>query len=337
MTAQGKRPTIRDIARNAEVSPGAVSLALNGKRGVSEATRERIVEVASSMGWTASVAARALASSKASAVGLVLARPRESLDAERFYFQFICGVESVLTQHNQALVLQMVDDITEEVSVLRAWHGQRRVDSVILVDPRHDDPRPPQLRAIALPFVTVGSRFAGGGAVLIDDTAMIATALEHLVQRGRRRVAYVCGMDTLQHTQRRQHAFLECGEQLGIETLLSNPTDYSEHSGAEETIRMMRRHDVPDSFMFDNEILTLGGLSAVVGMNLRIPEDLFFMSLEDSPVCRVVTPQVTAFLRDPSVLGSAAARLLLNDEEHLVADRVEKLDTPTLAIRASTG
>lgn len=336
VTVQGRRPTIRDIARIAQVSPGAVSLALNGKRGVSVETRERVIAVASSVGWTASVAARALSSSKASAIGLVLARPQKSLEAERFYFQFICGVERVLTAHNQALVLQMVDDIPEEMAVLRAWHGQRRVDSVILVDPRQADPRPGHLRDLGLPFVTVGAHFAGGGSVLIDDTAMIATALEHLAQRGRRRVAYVCGMEGLQHTNRRQRAFLQCGEELGIETRLSRPTDYSEHSGSEETIRLMQGGDAPDSFIFDNEILTLGGLSAVVGMGLRIPEDLFFVSLEDSPVCRVVTPQITAFLRDPARLGAAAAELLVTDGKDL-HDQVESLASPLLEVRASTG
>lgn len=331
----GRRPTIRDIARIAQVSPGAVSLALNNKRGVSEQTRKRVVAVAASMGWTASVAARALSSSKASAIGLVLARPRASLDAERFYFQFICGVESVLTAHNQALVLQMVEDISEEVDVLRAWHGQRRVDGAILVDPRQEDPRPNVLRQLRLPFVTVGTHFAGGGAVLIDDTAMIASALEHLAGRGRRRVAYVCGFGNLQHTNRRQRAFLQCGEELGLETVLSNPTDYSERSGAEETTRLMAGNNPPDSFIFDNEILTLGGLSAVVGMGLRIPDDLSFLSLEDSPVCRVVTPQITAFLRDPSLLGGAAARLLLAEGGDL-PDRVERLEKPQLAVRSST-
>ncbi len=81
--APGRRPTIRDIARMANVSPGAVSLALNDKPGVSEETRRRIVGLASAMGWTPSFAAKALSNSKASAIGLVLARPRASVDAER--------------------------------------------------------------------------------------------------------------------------------------------------------------------------------------------------------------------------------------------------------------
>lgn len=332
---QGKRPTIRDIARIAQVSPGAVSLALNNKRGVSEQTRERIVAVAASVGWTASVAARALSSSKAGAIGLVLARPQASMDAERFYFQFICGVEGALSAHDQALVLQMVDNIAEELDVLRSWHAQRRVDAVILVDPRRDDPRPALLRDLGMPFVTVGNHFDGGGAVLIDDSAMMAIALEHLAQQGRRSVAYVCGFQDLRHTQRRQQAFLQCGAELGIATHLSNPTDYSERSGTVETKRLMATENPPDAIIFDNEMLTLGGLSALVELHLGIPDDLLVVSLEDSPVYRVITPQITAFLRDPSQLGGAAARLLLSGSGD-VAERVEHLAGPMLAMRAST-
>ncbi|MDO5736935.1 MAG: LacI family DNA-binding transcriptional regulator [Propionibacteriaceae bacterium] len=329
-------PTIRDIARIAQVSAGAVSLALNNKPGVSDETRQRIADVAASVGWKANVAARALSSSKAGAIGLVLARPRASVDAERFYFQFICGVESVLTAHDHALVLQMVDDVSEELDVLQAWRGQRRVDAAILVDPRQDDPRPERLRQLRMPFVTVGSHLPGGGAVLIDDSAMLRAAVDHLAERGRRRVAYVSGYGNLQHTHRRQQAFLRRGEELGITTCLSNPTDYSERSGAEETRRLLTQTEPPDGFIFDNEMLTLGGLSSVVGLGLRIPQDLSFLSLEDSPVCRVVTPQITAFLRDPALLGAAAATLLIEGGEQL-PDRVEQLDAPQLAVRASTG
>lgn len=331
-----KRTTISDIARIAQVSRGAVSLALNNKPGVSEQTRERIVEIASSMGWTPNLAARALSSSKADAIGLVLARPRASLDAERFYFQFICGVESVLTAHSRSLVLQMVNGIGEEMDVYRAWWAQHRVDAVLLVDPRQEDPRPHRLRELGIPFVAVGSHLPGGGSVLIDDADMMALTLQHLAERGRRHVAYVCGFANLQHVHRRQRAFLDHGDRLGLRTRLSNPTDYSEASGGAETARLLVSGERPDSFIYDNEILTLGGLSVMSEAGLSIPGDVAVLSLEDSPVCRVVSPQITAFRRDPSLLGSAAASLLLADDPDL-ADRSIQLDSPQLSARASTG
>lgn len=329
-----KRTTISDIARLAQVSRGAVSLALNNKPGVSAQTRERVVAIAKSLGWTPNAAARALSSAKAAAVGLVLARPRASLDAERFYFQFICGVEAALTSSGQSLMLNIVDDVVEELEVYRSWWAQHRVDAVLLVDPRDSDPRPQRLVDLGLPFVTVGSHFAGGGAVLIDDSTLIERALDHLAQQGCRNVAYVCGFASLQHTIRRQQAFLDHGHKLKLRTRISNPTDYSEVSGSAETRRLLADNP-PDALIFDNEILTLGGMAALLEAGLAIPKDVAVLSLEDSPICRVVSPQVSAFLRDPAQLGSAAAQLLLADHQDL-AHRVLQMDQPELLIREST-
>ena len=76
------RLTIADIAREVGVSPSAVSFALNGRPGVSEATRTRILQAAERMNWHPHSAARALGGAPAGAVGLVLARPTRTLGAE---------------------------------------------------------------------------------------------------------------------------------------------------------------------------------------------------------------------------------------------------------------
>src|SRR5690349_24775040 len=79
-----KRPTIADIAREAGVSKGAVSYALNGQPGVSEETRARILAIASELGWYPNRAARALSASRAHSCGLVLARPARMLALEPY-------------------------------------------------------------------------------------------------------------------------------------------------------------------------------------------------------------------------------------------------------------
>lgn len=285
------------------------------------------------MGWTPSFAAKALSNSKASAIGLVLARPRASVDAERFYFQFIVGVESVLTAHSQSLVLQMVDNISEELDVHQSWWAQRRVDSVILVDPRQEDPRPLRLQHLGMPFVSFGTRLEGGRRRRLRQhlhgrrgrgaPGRPGPPPRRLRQRLRQPAA----------TNRRRRAVVERGEELGVEVLLSNPTDYSEGSGAAETRRLLAGRSRPDAFIFDNEILTLGGLATIAASGLSIPGDVAVVSLEDSPVCRVVTAQISAFLRDPSRLGAAAAQLLVDDLSALET-RTIALPSPQLAVRA---
>ena len=102
------RHTINDVAQAAGVSKGAVSLAFNNRPGIAPGTRERILAVARELGWTPNQRARALSVSRAFAVGLVMARPPETLRADPFFPSFIAGVEGELSEHGYALLLQVV-------------------------------------------------------------------------------------------------------------------------------------------------------------------------------------------------------------------------------------
>ena len=153
------RVTIEDIARQAGVSRGAVSFALNDRPGLSVATRERILAIAKEVGWYPSSAARALQGSRVNACGLVLARPAETLAFEPFFMGLVAGIESELAFRSVALTIQVVDGLEAELEVHRRWSGERRVDGVFVVDLRVNDPRPEALVRLGLPAVVLsGSR-----------------------------------------------------------------------------------------------------------------------------------------------------------------------------------
>ena len=118
-----KRPTIADIARRAGVSKGAVSYALNGQPGVSEATRQRIVAIAQEIGFNPNSAARALSGASARAVGLTLCRPARILGIEPWFMGLISGFEAELSARSYALTLQVVG--TPELEVGRASCRER--------------------------------------------------------------------------------------------------------------------------------------------------------------------------------------------------------------------
>ena len=153
------RPTIRDIAREAGVSRAAVSFALNDRPGVSPTTRARIIDIAAKMGWRPNATARALSSSRANAIGLVLQRPRVNNSSERFFFEFITGIQDALDNSGIDLLLHLSHSMEEELKAYENWWAQGRVDGTIVVDPRDDDPRPAKLNEYGLPTVVIGQKF----------------------------------------------------------------------------------------------------------------------------------------------------------------------------------
>lgn len=125
-----RRPTIDDVARHAGVSKGAVSLALNGRSGVSDATRLRIAAAADALGWRPSARAKALSESRALAIGLIVAHPPSQLASDPFFAQLLAGVEIKLASAGYALVLSVVGDVATEAQTYRRLADDGRVDGV---------------------------------------------------------------------------------------------------------------------------------------------------------------------------------------------------------------
>lgn len=204
-----KRPTIAGIAREAGVSRGAVSYALNDRPGVSPATRDRIREIADRLGFQASAAARALAGAKSRMVGLARQRPARTLGVEPFFMELISGLEAELSTHSYALLLQMVPAgrTQTEAGLYRQWWQEGRVDGVLLCDVRTADERVPLVAALGLPAVVIGPPGGPLPCLWSDDAVPMSEAVEYLAGLGHRRIARVAGIRESAHTATRTAAF----------------------------------------------------------------------------------------------------------------------------------
>ncbi|WP_328461712.1 LacI family transcriptional regulator [Actinoplanes sp. NBC_00393] len=309
-----KRPTIADIARRAGVSKGAVSYALNGQPGVSEATRKRILAIAQEIGFNANSAARALSGARARAVGLTLCRPARILGIEPWFMGLISGFEAELGAHSYALTLQVVATPEQEIEVYRRWWGERRIDGVIVTDIREGDVRIPVLQQLQLPAVVIGGPGDTGTIAQIwsDDAGAITEAVRYLVALGHHRIARVSGVPDLLHTQVRTKAFNEVCASLGLDNVVTLPADYTGEEGSRATRRLLIGGDRPTAIIYDNDVMAVAGLAVAQEMGLAVPGDLSIVAWDDSPLCSLVHPPLTALSRDISAYGAQAARELLN-------------------------
>ncbi|MFI5915702.1 LacI family DNA-binding transcriptional regulator [Dactylosporangium sp. NPDC051541] len=332
-----KRPTIADIAREAGVSKGAVSYALNGQPGVSASTRERILAIAERVGFKPNLAARALSGASANAIGLVLCRPARVLGVEPFFMELIAGIELELSARSYGLTLQVVPDHASEIAVYERWCAERRVDGVLLVDVYREDTRFEAVRRLQLPATAIAGpgEFDGVPAVWSDDAAAIGEAVEYLFALGHRTIARVGGLPHLLHTAIRTGAFESVCRRLGVEHAVTVPSDYTGEAGGRATRRLLSADRRPTAIIYDNDVMAVAGLAVAHEMGVAVPADLSLVAWDDSMLCGVLHPPLTALSRDLVAYGANAARTLLT----VIAEgRAEDLQDVTahLVTRGST-
>ncbi|MDJ1136985.1 LacI family DNA-binding transcriptional regulator [Streptomyces iconiensis] len=311
---------MKDIAREAGVSASAVSFALNNRAGVSPGTRARIERVAERLGWRPHSAARALSGESAGVLGMVLARPAGSLGVESFFLQLMSGIQRALAPRDHALLFQMVDDLDSECELYRRWWAEGRVDGVVVVDPRTEDPRPALLASLGLPAVVVGGMETGGQApptgprlsnVWADDTAAMVTIVRHLYGLGHRRVAHIGGIGGFAHTERRIEALRAEAARAELADARSVTTDYTDAQGAEAARGLLAQTTPPTALICDNEVMAVAAVSVAAERGLAVPRDISIVSWEDSVLCRTLHPQLTSLSRDTEEFGRHAAEALL--------------------------
>jgi LacI family repressor for deo operon, udp, cdd, tsx, nupC, and nupG len=328
-----RRPTIADVARRAGVSPAAVSFAVNGRPGVGEQTRARILQTAKELGWHPSASARALTEARARTIGLVLARQTEELEADSFFVRFLAGIERKLAAADYALLLHLVPVAGAE-KTLGAYErlaAGGRVDGFLLTDPELEDPRLHLLEAAGLPVVVAGRLEPGSPFPWVEtdhDTGMVG-AVDHLVSLGHERIGFLGGAETYEHVQRRLSRWREAVQAAG---LTPGPVVHARGDTAAATMLDGR----PTAVVCTSDTLALAIIAEARARGLGVPDDVSVTGFDDSVLAALSSPALTSVRVDYAEFGAAAAAALLAriDGEELPAYEPSR---PVLEIRASTG
>ncbi|MCM2416187.1 MULTISPECIES: LacI family DNA-binding transcriptional regulator [unclassified Streptomyces] len=311
-SGSGRKTTIRDVAQRAGVSPSAVTLAMHGKPGVSSTTKERILQAARDLGWSPNQAAQSLKGQALHSVGLAIARPARMLGLEPFYMEFISGIESVLTQHSCSLLLRLVEP-DEEIEVHRDWWQGNRASGSILVDLRVDDPRIAALSAISLPAVAVGHPSLAGPftAVWTDDAAAVVEAVRYLAALGHRTIGRVSGPAELGHSMIRTKAFTDTAQELGLQAR-TVVADFSADQGSRACRTLLLSAERPTAIIFDNDLMAVTALGVAAEFGLSVPHDLSLLAWDDSQLCQLTRPTLSAMQHDVFSFGADVTETLFD-------------------------
>jgi LacI family transcriptional regulator len=295
------RPTIKDVAEQAGVSIATVSRALNDKGDVSVQTRQRIRDVARSVGYTPDPAARSLVTHKTGLVGVVVGDNAGHRDLSLLFFgKVLAAISRRLAQSSfDPLLLQPQDAGPEH-----------RFDAAVLIGVDGDDPLVADLMSRRVPLVGVDVRCAGRAAYVGSDHAEgVRLALAHLHALGHRRIAHIAGAANTVAGSERLEAFRREAPALGLELPkeLLRQGDFSSASGYRETCALLALAQRPTAIVAASDLMALAALQAIRDAGLQPGRDVAVVGFDDLEAAALAHPPLTTIRQDRQELGTLAA------------------------------
>jgi LacI family transcriptional regulator len=325
--------SIKDVARAAKVSVATVSRALNGHDNVTEAVRMRVVEVAAQLRYSPHHAARSLSSRRTHTIGVVL----PDLHGE-FFSELMRGIDLVVRENGlHLLVSSYHGHPAEQAAALRTMRG--RVDGLLVMAPHVDESDALAQSLGPLPTVLLDTQSTPGGysSLGIDNYGGAFAMLQHLIEAGHRRIAFIAGPENNFDAVERLRGYREALAQgLPRARPIVVQGDFGEASGHAAGRELLAAKVRPDAVFAANDMMALGCLFAFSQAGVRVPQDIALAGFDDIPLAHLVVPALTTVRVNIADLGGRAARVLLalgNDRDR---KPTHTLLTPELIVRESS-
>ena len=308
---------MKDIALRCGVSVATVSKALNGHQDIGEATRERVMQSAKEMGYTANSAARALKTNRTYNLGILFVDLQNS-GLTHEYFAATLNSFRIEAERCGYDITFINSDVGHQNQSYLQHALYRGVDGVAIICVEFHDPLLQELVYSNLPVVTLDHAFHNRAAVLSDNISGMDALVRFVYGRGHRRIAYIHGDDTAV-TENRLTGFYRACEALDLtipnEYILS--CHYHEPvSCYEATKKLLSLPKLPSCVFFPDDYACIGGINAIREAGLRIPEDISIVGYDGMDLAKVMNPRLTTWEQNTDELGRIAASRLIERIEH---------------------
>jgi len=330
--------SIRDVAREAGVSVGTVSNVLNRPETVSADSVARVNQAIAALGYVRNDAARRLRAGISSTLGFVV------LDGQNPFFQEVVrGAEDEASRGGQTLLYGNTDEDSARESLYLDLFEEQGVRGVLISPYRDINMRLERLRQRGIPAVLV-DRFNGDGrfsSVSVDSVVGGRMATEHLIETGRRRLAFVGGpFDMRQVSDRLAGARVAVDandEPISLEVIVTEGLTIDGGVDAGRRIMQRRERDRPDGIFAANDLVALGLLQSLVeDGRLLVPHDVGLIGFDDIIFAAAAAVPLSSMRQPSRAIGQTAVRMLLEQTADMNQVPRQTVFQPELIVRAST-
>ncbi len=329
--------TIRDVAKEANVSVTTVSRVINNQPLVSEETRQRVLDAIDKLGFHPNAVARSLVNKKTHIVGLLIPDISNS-----FFSEVVRGMEDVASMHDYHVILCNTDQqlLTEArcVEVLR----EKQVDGLIFmseqVTPQHES----VFESSRLPVVLASTRDEHGRfpAVYVDGLNSSQAAVEHLISLGHTRIACISGpLKDLIAGKPRFDGYRQALAKFDIpfDPKLAQEGDFRFESGYRAMKRILQLPNPPTAVFAGSDEMAAGAINAALDSGLSVPGEISVVGFDNIRLAGMIRPKLTTIAQPMYEMGATAMGMLVEVMAGRVLKKTDVMLPGQLIIRDSTG
>ncbi len=334
------RPTIKDVAKEANVSIATVSLVINNHGRISQDTRKKVLKTIKNLNYHPSRSARGLVSRKTGNIGFILTE-EHFLRGEPFYSKIFLGVEFEARIHDYYILLATVSSSFSKGDSLPRFITERNFDGIIIAGKISRDLINSILK-YDMPLVFVDYSLMNGDypTILTDNIKGGVLATNYLIENGHKNIAFIGGeishpsiMERLQgYKLALESAKLKSNDQV----VITNDDYLSRQNGCSAAeILLNRRKDVTAIFAA-NDTTAIGVMQCLNNKGIKVPDDISVIGFDDVQADLLLDPPLTTISVPKLDMGTEAIQLLLGiiNKENIKARKI--LVPVKLIIREST-
>ncbi|GAB2574875.1 LacI family DNA-binding transcriptional regulator [Gracilibacillus alcaliphilus] len=304
-------PTLKDVAKKANVSISTVSYVINGSKLISKGTREKVLQAARDLGYHPNGNAKNLKKNKSEIIGLFLSGFKGP-----FFNEMLEGIQNEVEKNGYEMVVCASADMHRLLK-------ERYVGGAIILNYHIDNDLLHVLASEKYPFVVLDREIDNPHIeqILLPNKQGIEQSVDHLIQRGHRRIGFIAGGQQSFDGEKRLEGFQESMEQRG---LVVSPkdiirADFTEVSGLLTMKEYLKQEaDYPTAFISANDEMAMGAIKAVQQKGMQVPNDIAFVGFDNIEIAKYFQPALSTVQVNQKEWGAVAAKMLF--------DKINKTD-----------
>lgn len=307
------RVTIKDIARELELSPSTVSRALHDHPDISQDTKDKVLATANSLDYFPDTMARGLRKNHSSTIGIIVPEIRHF-----FFSSAISGIEEIAYSKGfTIMVCQSNEDWQREALNLRALVANRVAGVLVSLSQTTqsiDHFSILDRQKVPAVFFDRTRKDITDSQVLVDDYDGAKKLVRYLLDKGYRKIAHVAGPDFISIGRDRLAGYIDAHRESGfpVDETLIIPAGFKEADGKVSARKLLARKDRPDAIFAVNDPVAIGIFTVLKEEKIAIPGEIALAGFSNNPISALLEPAITTVQQPARLLGSTAAKLLIH-------------------------